>query len=175
MSSALLSVYVTHKAMGAALCHNPSPPQNHSRTRQGGEMRNTFATAAVTAIVLMVTAGGPALGAQASIKTASEFYMSFRAAFQKAKAVEEILPYMSKAVRSKIEATPAAERAKMFEFQQEMSKMSGVKVLKETKTDDGATLTVEGIADKEKMTGQIQIVKEDGEWKIGKESWSNKS
>ena len=27
---------------------------------------------------------------------------------------------------------------------------------------------------KEKMTGQVKIVKEGGAWKMGKESWSNK-
>jgi len=137
-------------------------------------MRKKHSTA-VLAIVLTVTAAGVSLGAQPASKTASEFYLSFRAAFEKAKTVEEILPYMSKAVRAKIEATPAADRAKMFAFQKEMGKMSSVKILKETTTDEGAMLTVEGMADKEKMSGQIQIVKEDGAWKIGKESWSNKS
>jgi hypothetical protein len=138
-------------------------------------MRSKFATTAIAAMVLIATAGGASLGAQPASKTASEFYLSYRAAFEKAKAVEEILPFVSKAVRAKIEATPAAERPKMFAFQKEMSKMSDVKVLKETKTDEGVMLSVEAMADQEKMAGQIQIVKEDGGWKIGKESWSNKS
>ena len=50
-----------------------------------------------------------------------------------------------------------------------------VKVVKETKTANGVTLTVEGTAGAEKRTGQVQIVQEDGAWKMGKESWSSKS
>ena len=86
-----------------------------------------------------------------------------------------LLPLMSKSVRAKVEATPKEERAKMFEFLKEMSKMSGVKVVKETKNADGVMLTVEGVQDKEQRVGQIQIVKEDGKWKMGRESWSGKS
>ena len=82
---------------------------------------------------------------------------------------------MSKEMQAQVEATPKAERPKMFEFIKEMStSMTGVKVVKETKMDDGAMLTVEAMDGKEKMTGQIKIVKEGGAWKMGKESWSNK-
>jgi hypothetical protein len=131
----------------------------------------------IFAIVAMVCAAAAAPGAQAAPQqTASQFYMSYRAAFEKAKAIEEVFPYVSKDVRAKMEATPAAERPKMFEFVKQMSKMTDVKVVKETKTDDGVMLTVEATSsDKEKMTGQIQVVKEGGAWKMGKESWSNKS
>ena len=53
--------------------------------------------------------------------------------------------------------------------------MTNVKVVKETKTDEGVTLTVEGMDATEKMTGQVRILREDGAWKMGRESWSNKS
>jgi hypothetical protein len=125
--------------------------------------------------VLMLCLGAVALTAQPADQTASDFYMSYRTAFDKATAVEELLPLMSKAVRAKVEATPKEERAKMFEFLKEMSKMSGVKIVKETKNADGVMLTVEGVQDKEQRVGQIQIVKEDGKWKMGRESWSGKS
>jgi hypothetical protein len=117
-----------------------------------------------------------AAASQTANQTATEFYMSYRAAFAKAKAIEDVFPYMSKATKAQVESTPAAERPKMFEFVKEMTTaMKNVKVVKETKTAEGATLTVEGLDGKEKMTGQIQILKEDGAWKVGKESWSNKS
>ena len=126
--------------------------------------------------VLMMFAGLSEVAAQPANQTAPEFYMAYRAAFAKAKAIEDVFPYMSKEVKAQVEATPASERPQMFEFVKEMSKMTGVKVIKETKTDKGVTLTVEGVgADKEKMTGQILIVKEGAAWKMGKESWSNKS
>jgi hypothetical protein len=139
-----------------------------------GEMsgRNLFVRLALT-VLLMAAVATPA--AAQSNQTASDFYMAYRAAFAKAKAIEELFPHMSKEMKSQVESTPAAERPKMFEFVKEMSaSMTNVKVVKETKTDEGVTLTVEGMEGKEKMTGQIRIVKEGGAWKMGKESWSNK-
>jgi Domain of unknown function (DUF4878) len=140
------------------------------------EMRLVNRIGWIVAIVSMVCAAAATPGAQAPPQTASQFYMSYRAAFEKAATIEEVFPYVSKDIRAKMESTPAAERPKMFEFVKQMSNMTDVKVVKETKTDDGATLTVEAVSsDKEKMTGQIQVVKEGGAWKMGKESWSNKS
>ena len=113
--------------------------------------------------------------AQTPKQTASEFYVAYRAAFQKAKAIEDLTPMMSKEMKAQVESTPAAERPKMFEFVKEMSKsMTNVKVVKETKTDAGVTLTVEAMEGKDKMTGQITVVNEGGAWKMGRESWSNK-
>ena len=131
--------------------------------------------ARLTAVVLLVCAAASTAAAQTANQTASEFYMKYRAAFDKAKAIEELLPYASKSMKADIESTPAAERPGMFKMIKEMSKMSNVKIVKETKTADGVTLSVEAVGeDRGKMTGQIQIVKEDGAWKIGKESWSSK-
>ena len=128
----------------------------------------------VASLVVVLFAGVSAIGAQAPKQTASEFYMTYRAAFAKAKAIEEMLPLMAKEVRAEIEKTPAAERPKMFEFVKEMSTaMTNVKVIKETKTDTGVTLTVEGMDGKDKMSGQVQILREGDAWKVGKESWSS--
>jgi hypothetical protein len=126
--------------------------------------------AAVMAIAVSVP-----VAAQPASQTASEFYVAYRAAMAKAKAVEDLTPLMSKEMRAKIESTPAAERPKMFEFIKMMSSsMTNVKVLKETQTAEGVTLTVEGMDGKEKMNGQVRVVKENGAWKMGRESWSNK-
>lgn len=135
-------------------------------------VRNAFVR--VAALVVMVAVASATAAAQAD-QTATDFYMKYRAAFAKAKAIEDLFPMMSKALKAEIESTPKAERPKMFEFVQEMSKgMTGVKVVKETKTAEGAMLTVEAMDGKDKMTGQITVVKEGGAWKMGKESWSNK-
>jgi hypothetical protein len=49
-------------------------------------------------------------------------------------------------------------------------------VLKEAKSADGATLTVEAVdSDKKKTTGTIKVIKEGGAWKIDGESWSSSS
>ena len=129
----------------------------------------------IAPLVVLACAVATASAAQTPKQTPSEFYMAYRAAFQKAKAIEDLFPMMSKEVKAQVEATPKAERPKMFEFVKEMSKgMTGVKVTKETKAADGVTLTVEGMDGKEKMNGTVQIVNEGGAWKMGKESWSNK-
>ena len=128
----------------------------------------------VMPMMFVVSAVVTATAAQSN-QTASEFYMTYRSAFAKAKSIDDVIPYMSKEVRAKVESTPAAERPKMFEFVKEMaSSMTNVKVMKETKTDTGVMLTVEAMEGKDKMTGQVQIVREDGAWKVGRESWSNK-
>ena len=136
--------------------------------------RTLFVRLAVAVLAIFAVAITSA--AQAPTQTASEFYMAYRAAFAKAKTIDDLSSYMSKEMRAKVDATPAAERPKMFEFIKQMSTaMTNVKVIKETKTDDGVTLTVEAMDGKEKMTGQIQIPRESGAWKVGRESWSNKS
>jgi hypothetical protein len=128
------------------------------------------------ATLVIVMAAMATAAAQPANQTASEFYMAYRAAFAKAKAIEDLSPYMSKEMKAQVEATPAAERPKMFEFVKLMSgSMTNVKVLKETKTAEGVTLAVEAMDGNEKKTGQIRIVRENDAWKMGRESWSNKS
>jgi hypothetical protein len=129
----------------------------------------------VTASLMLALLSTAAL-AQQPAQTASQFYMKYRAAFDKAKTVDDILPYMAKENRAQVEATPAADREKMFGMIKIMNTLTGVKILKEERTADGATLTVEGVdADKKKSTGTVTVIKEAGEWKVGKESWSSAS
>jgi hypothetical protein len=124
--------------------------------------------------VLLVTSAVAPLFAQNAGQTASQFYLAYRAAFDKAKSIEELLPFLSKQSADRVKATPAGERPKMFELMKMMGTLTAVKVLKETKNGDGATLSVEGVdADKAKTKGTIEIVKEGGAWKLGGESWSS--
>ena len=108
-------------------------------------------------------------------QSATQFYMAYRAAFAKATKVDELLPYMAKARRAEIEKTPAGERSKMFAFIKEFDTVTQIKVVKETKSGSGVTLSTEGVdGDKNKSTGTIEVLREDGGWKLGKESWSTK-
>jgi hypothetical protein len=129
--------------------------------------RMTGFLAAVVLTVMAVTASGQQ-------QTASQFYMQYRAAFDKAKAIEDLLSFMSAPRRKQMEATPAAERAKMFEVFKLLGTMTQVKITKETRTADGAMLTVEGLdSDKAKTVGEITLVREDGAWKLDKESFKS--
>jgi hypothetical protein len=114
--------------------------------------------------------------ATAQNKTATQFYQEYLAAFAKAKAIEDIFPFMAAENRKQAESTPKAEREKIFE----MIKMLGhsdVKVLKEEAGAGGVTtLTVEGLdSEKKKSTGTVTLIKEGAAWKIQKESWTTKA
>ncbi len=131
-------------------------------------MRVVSVAALMLCLVAPVFAQAPAAG------SASEAYLKYRKAFDSAKKVEELLPYMVAERRKEVESTPAAERAEMFDMIKTMGALTNVKIVKEAATANGATLTVEALdPDKAKTTGTIDMVKEGGAWKLGKESWKN--
>ena len=133
--------------------------------------RGYLRLACLTAALALATTAVQAQGEQ----SATQFYMAYRAAFAKATKVDDLLPYMSKARKAEIEKTPAGERAKMFAFIKELDTVTQIKVIKEAKSANGVTLSAEGVdSDKKKSTGTIDVVREDGAWKLGKESWSTK-
>ena len=123
----------------------------------------------------IVLAATTSLFAQAAGQSASDFYMQYRKAFDAAKKIEDVLPFMSADTTKQVQATPPAERAQMFEMIKMMGTLTNVKIVKETKTATGATLAVTALdSDKKNTTGTIDIVQEGGKWKLGKESWSSK-
>lgn len=123
----------------------------------------------------LLAASVPVLHAQAKPETATQFYTKYLAASAKATKIEQLLPMMGGEMKKQIEATPAAERAQMFEMFKMMSGMNtGIKVVKETVTPTGATLNAEALGpDKKKVTGIVTILKEAGAWKLAKEEWKN--
>lgn len=139
-------------------------------------MRAPMKTIGVILVVLFALSTGT-LRAQAPApagQTASQFYMAYRTAFDKAKKMDDLLPFMSADQLKMINAAPPEQRSQGFEIIKLMGTMTGVKITKEEKVGSGAKLTVEGIdSDKKKMTGTIDIVREGNAWKLGKESWSN--
>ena len=68
--------------------------------------------------------------------------MAYRSAFDKAKKIDDLFPYMSKENIDQVNQTPAGERAKMFEMMKMMGAITDVKIVKETTTATGATLDV---------------------------------
>jgi hypothetical protein len=138
-------------------------------------MRRFVRIAAVVCALTALALPGATLLAQAPAQTASQFYTDYRKAFDAARKVEDIIPFMSKETVAQVQSTPAADRAQMFEMIKMMGAITNMKIIKETRTGDGATLTVEALdPDKAKTTGTIQVVRENGAWKLGRESWSTK-
>jgi hypothetical protein len=126
----------------------------------------------VSALAALVATGVAGTGLAQIVKTPGQVFLEYRAAFEKAKTVDEILPFMDKTTKAEILKTPATERKQMFSMMQMMSDARSVKVVKETTNDKGVELAVEGTTpDKKKSTGKIQMVKEAGAWKVAKESW----
>jgi hypothetical protein len=106
-------------------------------------------------------------------KTATEYYMQYQAAFEKAKSVDDLIPFMPKESQEQIKKASAEEKKQGFAMMKAMGAKQ-VKVVKETATDAGATLDVEGVGglDGGKMTGKVNLVKDASGWRIDKESWS---
>jgi hypothetical protein len=128
-------------------------------------------TAALSVFLLMIAA----YAAAQPPKTASEFYMQYRRAFDAAGKIEELLPYMSVSVRKQVEATPPADRPEMFGMVKMIGTLTDVTIVKDVRTATDSTLTVDAIdSDGKKIVGTIHIVKEGGAFKLGEENWTNK-
>ena len=133
-------------------------------------MKNLFSCFLVVAVVALAIA--PVSAQAQATKTASQVFLEYRAAFEKATSVDEILPFQDAATKAQILKTPASERKQMFDMMKSMSDARGVKVISETKNAKGVELAVEGTTpDKKKATGKIQMVQEGGAWKVASEDW----
>jgi hypothetical protein len=134
----------------------------------------TSASLCVLACLFAASTLVPAAVAAQADQTATQAYLAYRAVFDKAKTIDELLPFMSAERRKQIESTPAAERAKMFEMVKAFGMMTQVKVGGETKTANGATLAVTGVSsDKAKMNCTITMLRESNAWKVERESCKN--
>lgn len=123
------------------------------------------------AVLVATSAWGQTPRPAAAPQTASQFYLEYRAAFEKAKTIEALLPYMSAPRRKQIEDETPADRKEMFDMIKTFDTTTGIKVTKETKTAAGATLDVTGTDEGKPRTGTITIVREGAAWKIDRESW----
>jgi hypothetical protein len=111
-----------------------------------------------------------------SPQSATQFYLEYRAAFDKASALDDVLPFWAAAKRKEAEAMPALVRGQGLQSMKLANPVTAVTVLKEENTVDGAKLMVEGIRpDKKKKTGLVTLVKEGGAWKLAAEHWNSAS
>jgi hypothetical protein len=137
--------------------------------------RRTVLCIAVCGTIL---AGSAATAGPPAKQTATQFYMAYRAAFDKATKIEDVLSYMCAENRKQVESTPAADRAKMFDMIKMMDTHTKLKVLKEDRQADGSVVLGVSAYDtdqKKDVSAKVTIVKEDGAWKLQKESWTSDS
>ena len=134
-------------------------------------MRAVHAVAALALAVLCGTTTFAQPGATYANGTA--FYLAYRQAFDKATTIDELLPWVAKGRAEQIAKAPDTERREAFAMIKMFDDRTNVTVLKETPSDAGAELQVEGISaeGRGKATGVITLVKEAGAWRIERESW----
>jgi hypothetical protein len=161
-------------------------PRNHSGEVTQMRTRPLVPASIALATLLLVSSTAPAqqplakttpasppqsAAAPATEKTATQFYVEYRAALLKAKTIEAVLPQLSREARGMIGANTAAENKDVLLLQQ-TARGTTTNVLNETKTPDGVSLKVEGVdADKKKITWVVDVVKENGAWKVRSESF----
>ena len=109
--------------------------------------------ACAAALVLAVAIPALAQTPTSAYKTAGDYYLAYREAFVKAKTVDELVPWMSKARRDQIAKETPADRKEMFEMIKMFDDRTNIKVLKETATATGADLQVEGVSAESKSKG----------------------
>ena len=133
-------------------------------------MRNTFV--ALLAACMFLVANSHALATDTD--KATDFYLRYRAAWDNAKSMDEMFPYLVKQVRTEYEAAPKPQRQPMFDAMHTAGALTGVKVVKESRRGDVYVLDLTAIdRDKKRAKGVAEIVTEDGAMKVKSEHWSS--
>lgn len=129
--------------------------------------------------VFVLIAGITCLPSLAETISPKEAYLKYRTALAAATKIDDLQPMLCKKANDEIKSTPAEMKPLMIGLMQDMTPKT-VQVVSETIGESTASLTLASntIANdsktKEKAQGKVIMVKEDGVWKIGKESWESK-
>jgi hypothetical protein len=131
---------------------------------------------AIIAVILVAcVAVVPVVGQQSAPanETPSQFYLRYRAAVPAATSVQQIVEFWSADQRTDFNAAPATERPDLTEIKTFFQGVSGVKVLKESAAPNTATLDAEAMMEGKPVRATVQLVRENGAWKIasGPERW----
>lgn len=111
-----------------------------------------------------------------------ETYFKYRAALSAASKIDDVSSFLCKRVNEEIQKTPAPMKPMMFGLMKEITPKK-VDVVSDVVNGDNATLTLTGKDEllakvdpnaKEVSKGTVTLVKENGIWKIDKESWETK-
>jgi len=109
----------------------------------------------------------------ATAKTPTQAYLDYHAALQKAKTLDEVLPYLSTEYRGMLESQPKTDRATWLARLKDMAPARDLKITKETVNGDKCTLEGTGTSSKGNPSqGKISLVKEGGAWKLDEEGWA---
>jgi hypothetical protein len=104
----------------------------------------------------------------ATSETAAQFYLRWRATALNAKSVDEISAFWTADTKDQFNMEPDSAKADTLAMAKRFLGMqTDVRVVKETATPSGATLSLEAVdRDKKPVVSSVDIVKENGAWKM---------
>lgn len=116
---------------------------------------------------------------QQTAETATQFYLRWRATALNATSIREITPFCTTETIDEVNMLPDdSARAETLAMVKRLVRMqTDVTVVKETATPNGATLSLEAVdRDRKPVISSVDIVKEDGGWRItaAVEQWKPK-
>lgn len=135
----------------------------------------------ITAIVLALVLGSGPVGAIPPPCPPGMAYQQYLGVMRDAANLSDVLPYLSRGARSEVEKAAGSDAAEWLKFLQVIYPRE-VRVVRESLSGDRATVFAEGVSadpfDKtgrlDKTYGTIELIMEDGGWKIDNESWGNR-
>jgi hypothetical protein len=111
--------------------------------------------------------------AQARARGPAEAYLAAAAAVRKAKDFGPILPHLSAQYRSDVESQDVEGRKAFFDYFKDSLAQTDLVILKETIEGEVATLEASGRdAAGRPAFGAIDMVKEDGAWRLDDYTWT---
>lgn len=101
-------------------------------------------------------------------ESATQFYLRWRNTVLNAKSGDEIASFFNAETKDEFSMASPADRAEMLAMMKRVFGMeTDVKVVKETPTPSGATLSLEAMdSDKKPVVSSVEVVKEKGVWKM---------
>jgi hypothetical protein len=111
-------------------------------------------------------------------ETATQFYLRWRSTALNAKSIDQITPFWTAETRDEFNMEPESARAETLDMAKRLLRMqTDVKVIKETATPNGATLSLQALdGNKKPIVSSVDVVKENGAWKMtaAVEQWKPK-
>ncbi len=101
-------------------------------------------------------------------ESATEFYMRWRSTVLSAKSVDELASFLDADTLEQFEMEPEPAKSDTLPMMKRVyQQQNDVKVVKETTTPYGATLSLEALdSEKKPLAGTVDVVKENGAWKM---------
>jgi hypothetical protein len=103
-----------------------------------------------------------------------DMYLEFVAAAKKASAFDQIVPYLSTVLLKDLKAAPQEERGKWFKYMKDIWNLADITFTKESISGDRCVLeaTAKNATGKS-AKGKIDLVREQGVWKLDEEAWAS--